>query len=182
MIDIDKKMLNQVEANPYLNALYEKSSWVKNRVYTMLKSSFPKDTGSTKRSVKSKMQADSNKKWGSVNLEMGRKSYTAGTRSVMGRFESSIKPRIFLATTSPHGNKNPCLRLNTKKSLAEYYDKELENAAQTEDMTREECFAEMDDVLQMADRKKKNPSLYAGNFGISRRMVRWGIETKKSFI
>jgi hypothetical protein len=67
-------MLNHVEANSYLKALYEKSSWVKNRVYTMLESSFHKDTGSTKRSVKSKMQADSNKNWGSGNLEMGRSS------------------------------------------------------------------------------------------------------------
>jgi hypothetical protein len=100
----------------------------------------------------------------------------------MGRFESSIKPRIFMAKTSPDGSKNPCLRLNTQKSLVEYYDKELEIAAQTEDITREECFAEMDDVLQVADRKKNNPSLYAGNFGISRKVFSGGIETKKSFI
>jgi hypothetical protein len=55
LIDIDKTMLNHVEANPYLKALYEKSSWVKNRMYTILESSFPQDTGSTKRSVKSKI-------------------------------------------------------------------------------------------------------------------------------
>ena len=87
-----------------------------------------------------------------------------------------------MATQTRNGIKNPSLRLNTQKSLVEYYDKELEIAAQTEDMTREECFAEMDDVVQVADRKRKHPSLYADNFGISRSVASGGIEAKKSFI